>query len=245
MKPKTSMILGLGAAALMLGASRAHAAQPGAEWSGVYAGALTGAQWTSSHFSLPGDTADALLSNHASKTSWSGGGLIGFNYQTGNMVLGLEGDIAGGDNKQQVTACTVPDGCWTPAHDSFTTFNRLKEGWNGHLRARMGWVSGQNLFYVAGGYSAARTRLDLVGNCYNPGNPSVPLLFNFSRSKTVSGFNLGAGVERRIGPHLSVRAEYIYDGFGHQLYRGDGSEWNDRRINLHNSDLRVAISYRF
>ena len=233
-------------AALLLCAGAAHATpHDGETWSGLYVGAIGGRQWTSSHFSLPGDQADALLSDHDSRSSWFGGGLVGANYQTNNVVLGLEADVVGENARQQVTACTVPDGCWTPAHDSFTTLNHLKQRLTGHLRARAGIVAGDNLFYVAGGYSIAATRLDLIGECFNPGDPTTPLLFNFSRKRTISGLNLGAGFERRIGRHVSARAEYVYDDYGHQLYRGDGTEWNDRSIRVRNSSLRLAVSYRF
>jgi outer membrane immunogenic protein len=217
----------------------------GDSWSGVYVGAVGGAQWTRSHFALPGDQADALLSDHDTHSSLSGGGLVGVNYQTNHVVLGLEADLVGENAKQQVTACTVPDGCWVPTHDSFTTLNHLKERLAGHLRARLGFVTGNTLFYAAGGYSVAKARLDLIGECFNPGDPTTPLIFNYSRKKTLSGFNLGAGVEQRLGRHVSVRAEYVFDDYGHQLYRGDGTEWNDRRIAVRNSALRLAISYRF
>ena len=233
-------------AALLFDAGAAHAApRDGRSWTGFYVGAVGGAQRTSSHFALPGDQADVLLSDHNSRSSWFGGGLAGVSYQTNNVVLGLEADVVAEDARQQVTACTAIDGCWTPAHDSFTTLNHLKERDAAHLRARTGIVAGDNLFYVAGGYSIAKTRLDLTGECFNPGDPTTPLLFNFSRKKTISGFNLGAGVERRLGRHASVRAEYVYDDYGRQLYRGDGAEWNDRRIRLRNSSLRLAVSYRF
>jgi outer membrane immunogenic protein len=232
-------------AVLLCCAGAAHAADRGDSWTGVYVGAVGGAQWTRSHFALPGDQADALLSDHDTRSSLFGGGLVGVNVRTKDVVLGLEADLAGENAKQQVTACTVPDGCWTTTHDSFTTLNHLKERLAGHLRARVGFVSGNTLFYTAGGYSVAKTRLDLIGECFNPGNPTVPLIFNYSRKKTLSGFNLGAGVEQRLGRHVSVRAEYVFDDYGHQLYRGDGTEWNDRRIGVRNSAVRLAISYRF
>ena len=30
-----------------------------------------------------------------------------------------------------------------------------------------------------------------------------------------------------------------------QTYAGDGGEWNDRPISLHDSNLRVGVSYKF
>jgi len=233
------------AAALALAGGATQAAAADAGWSGAYAGLVAGAHRASTKFALPGDAADALQSDHASKTSGAPGAVLGFDRQADNLVLGVEAQVLGGSNRQGVTACTVPDGCWVPTHDSFTTLNRFKEGANGRLRARVGWTNGATLIYAAAGYSLAKTRLDLVGLCFNPGDPTTPLVFNFSRSKTISGFNLGAGVERRIGDHVAIRAEYVYDDFGHQLYRGDGTEWNDRKIAIHDSDIQAAVTYRF
>lgn len=238
----------LASASLLLSvcATGAALAQPAAgDWSGPYVGVTAGASFERSHFALPGDLNDVLQQDKDSKTRFVGGALLGFNHQSGSTVFGLEADISSPRGTQTVTACTAIDGCWTPAHDSFTTFNYLKVKASGRLRARIGEVVGDNLFYVAGGYSIADTRLDLVGNCFNGGNPTVPLVFNFSRKKTLSGFNLGAGVEHAIGAHLIARAEVIYDSYGSQTWRGEAPEWNDRKIGVHDTDLRAAVSYRF
>jgi len=233
---------GLGALSL----AGAVAAQPATNWNGPYVGVLAGAQFGSAGFALPGDTGDVLQSDHDSKTAFTWGGMAGFNITTGGVVLGLEGDVMDANNAKTVVACTTPDGCFTSAHDSFTTYNNLKQTLNGRVRARVGIARGDNLFYVAGGYSVAKTRLDLVGDCFDPANPPVPIIFTFSRSKTLSGFNIGAGVEHAIGSHLRIRAEYLYDSYGNQTYAGDGSgEWNDRLISVHDSNLRLGVNYQF
>ena len=233
------------AAALICTAAAAQPAHPGS-WTGPYLGLVTGAQWTSTHFALPGDTADVLVTDRDRDTKWFGGLVGGFNYEAGGgVVVGLEGDVTAGKNRLAVTACTTPDGCWTPAHDSFSTINHLTGTAAGHLRARVGIANGPNLFYAAGGYSLRRARLDLLGECFNPGDPATPLLFTFSRSKTMSGFNLGAGYERQISRNLGMRAEYLYDDFGNQLFRGDGAEWNDRRIAVRSSTFRIGADIGF
>lgn len=249
MPMKTFLLTAAGVGAVSLAgavAAQPAANQPAANWNGPYVGVLAGAQFSSAGFALPGDTGDVLQSDHASKTAFTWGGMVGFNVTTGGVVLGLEGDLMDADNTKTVVACTTPDGCFTSAHDSFTTFNNLKQTLNGRVRARVGIARGDNLFYVAGGYSVAKTRLDLVGDCFDPTNPPVPLVFTFSRARTISGFNIGAGVEHAIGSHLRIRAEYIYDDYGNQTYAGDGSgEWNDRLISVHDSNLRVGMSYQF
>ena len=240
---KTFLVTAVGVGALAL--AGVAGAQPAVNWSGAYVGVLAGAQLGSTSFALPGDTADVLQSDHASRTALAYGGMVGFNAHMGGVVLGLEADLMDANKTRSVVACTAVDGCFTSEHDSFTTYNNLRETLNGHVRVRAGLASGDNLFYVAGGYSVAKTQLDLIGDCYDPANPPVPTVYTYSRSKTVSGYNIGAGVEHAVGSHLLVRAEYLYDGYGHQTYAGDGAEWNDRRISLHDSDLRLGVSYRF
>ena len=244
MLKKNFLVTAAGVGAFSL--AGAAVAQPAANWDGPYVGVLAGAQFGSTGFALPGDTGDVLQSDHASQTAFTWGGMVGFNVTTGGVVLGVEGDLMDADNTKTVVACTTPDGCFTSAHDSFTTFNNLKQTLNGRVRARVGIARGDNLFYVAGGYSVAKTRLDLVGDCFDPADPTVPLVFTFSRSRTLSGFNIGAGVEHAIGSHLRIRAEYVYDDYGSQTYAGDGSgEWNDRLISVHDSNLRLGVSYQF
>jgi outer membrane immunogenic protein len=245
LRKKPFWFVSAAALAIMPSAASAQRLQSKA-WSGPYVGVMAGIQRTSANIALPGDTADVLVSNHDAKTSLVGGIVGGFNYETpGGVVLGGEGDVTVGKTRLTATACTTPDGCWTPAHDSFTTINHVTASTGGHLRARVGVARGANLFYAAGGYSVRRARLDLLGECFNPSDPTTPLLFTFRRSKTMSGFNVGAGYERRIGRHLAVRADYIYDDFGHQLVRGDGAEWNDRRIAARSSTLRFGVDFRF
>ncbi len=242
-------ILSLAVAGLLLStvvaAADGAAAPMQADWSGFYVGATAAAQFSSSHFALPGDTGDALQQTRSNHTSLLGGGLAGYNNQMGSIVLGVEADVMPEGSTSSVTACTVPDGCFTSAHDSFTTLNHLKDAFNARLRARLGWTVGYTLFYAAAGYSYTDTKLSLVGLCYNPVDPTVPTIYNFDRARNLSGFNLGVGVEQGLGQHWIIRAEYLFDDFGNQTYPGAAPEWNDRRISIIDNTLRVAVGYRF
>lgn len=243
MQPKTLFAPLAGLIALAL--AGAAAAQPAANWNGPYVGVLAGAQLGDAGFSLPGDTSDVLQSTRDRKTGFEYGGVAGYNLTLSGIVLGLEADLVEANKVRSVVACNVADGCFTSAHDSFTTDNDLKQTLNGHLRVRAGVASGGNLFYLAGGYAVARTELDLIGDCYNAADPSVPTIYTYDHARTVSGYTLGAGVEHAVSSHLMVRAEYLYDGYGRQTYAGEAPEWNTRSIDLHNSNLRMGVSYRF
>lgn len=234
-------LLPLAAASLLLSSAAAFAG----DWSGFYVGAEGGAQFNHSHFALPGDTNDVLQKTSNDKTSFIGGGLVGYNFQADNIVYGVEGDIASGGGKNSVTACNAVDGCFVTTHDSFTTINNVKTSWTGRLRARLGFAADDMLFYAAAGYSYGDdSKLSLVGLCYTFATPTIPTIYTFNRSKNLSGFNVGAGIERPISDHFVVRAEYVYDDFGSTTYPG-GAEWNDRRISENNGSVRVAVAYHF
>jgi len=241
---RTKYWLPLAAASLLLSSSAAFA-DATYDWGGFYAGAIADVNFGNTHFALPGDMNDVLLQDHHKHTSFAGGGVLGFNWQSGTMVYGLEGDLTSGNGTSSVTACTKVDGCFTSAHDSFTTLNHLKTDMSGRLRARIGWTNGNTLFYAAGGYSFADTKLSLVGLCFDAAHPATPDIYNFARKKTLSGFNLGLGVETPIAEHITLRAEYLFEDFGHTTYAGEAPEWNDRSIRVRNSALRVAVAYHF
>ena len=89
--------------ALAIGATAANAADIGSRrgmpakepryvaqaynWSGIYIGINGGGGWGSSNFSAP------LASNTFDLSGAMVGGTIGYNWQIGQSVLGLEGDI--------------------------------------------------------------------------------------------------------------------------------------------------------
>src|SRR5260370_30811319 len=66
---------------------------PPFSWTGFYLGANLGGAWGQRNLT---DTLLGLsLSNLNDKGAFIGGGQLGFNYQLGNFVLGVEGDFDG------------------------------------------------------------------------------------------------------------------------------------------------------
>ena len=241
-------LLPLAAASVVLSSAAAFAdvdtTSAAADWSGLYIGAEGGADFGTTHFALPGDKDDVLQKTTKGKTEFVGGGLVGYNWQADNIVYGVEADATSSDGTTSVTSCNAVDGCFVTTHDSFTTLNHVKTDWSGRLRARVGFLSMGTLFYAAGGYSYADTKMSLVGLCYDAAAPTVPLVFNYARSKGLSGFNIGAGMERAFGEHFVARVEYVYSDYGSNTYPGS-AEWNDRRISSNNGAVRVAVAYHF
>jgi outer membrane immunogenic protein len=97
-----------------------------ASWAGWYIGANVGAAW---------QQAQSLeYGNSFSKTSFIGGGQIGYNWQHGNFVFGLEGDISGLAGKNKV-------------YDGFSSSIR----WLSTVRARFGLAVGDTMAYTTAG----------------------------------------------------------------------------------------------
>jgi outer membrane immunogenic protein len=89
---------------------------PAPIWTGLYIGANAG-------LSLSGGTANGLI----------GGAQIGYNYQMGHLVLGIEADLS---------------------YDSYllsSVTSATSAGWVGSIRPRLGFAQGPWLFYVTGG----------------------------------------------------------------------------------------------
>ena len=150
-------------------------------WTGPYAGAFGGYGWSTS--------------GGLDAKGGFGGGQIGYNFQTGSLVLGIEGDIAGGDISQTAQAVNV---FGIPFTTAFTN-DALAS-----LRARAGLAYNTWLFYgtAGGGWGHDKISGNLLGG--------VP----FSSEGWLSGWSAGAGVEWSFAPNWSTKFEYLHYGLG-------------------------------
>jgi outer membrane immunogenic protein len=148
------------------------------DWTGFYAGLNGGYGWGDSKFTGAGANTSpegALL-----------GGTIGYNYQWGSTVFGVETDLAW-SNVKGSTGCTFGS-CET------------KNDWLGTTRLRLGYAFDRFMPYVTGGaaYGDVKARVPGVG----------------SDSDTKVGWTVGGGAEYAFTPNWSVKAEYLYVDLG-------------------------------
>jgi outer membrane immunogenic protein len=190
---------------------------PAFDWNGFYIGAYAGAAWmdqasttdpcltTAAGFCLAtgiGTFNGAPLTIYDMRTSFIGGGTVGYNWQpTPYTLLGLENDF--GYLHLRGRATQNPPGVGTGFNDTVAT---TKIGdWYDAYTARIGAVDGHAMFYVkAGGVSADYTT-GVVRN-------TVPVTINTTTTKTVTGWAAGGGVEYGIDMHWSMKAEYLVLG---------------------------------
>ncbi len=117
------------------------AAAPIFTWTGFYVGVNAGYGWSNDDF----DAIDAA--DVDDDGGFVGGAQVGYNYQIGSFVVGLEGDIQYADFGADGTFDLDGDGAFTDDFDS--------SDWFGTVRARAGVAFGQALIYATGGFAFA------------------------------------------------------------------------------------------
>jgi outer membrane immunogenic protein len=158
-------------------------------WSGMYIGAHVGAGWGDKCFAEVGVGGDGCHEGDG----WLGGGQIGYNWQSGNVVFGVEfsGSIA------DITGShpSLIDPNFVYSSDVSSVFM---------LTGRVGYAFDRLLAYVTGGgaWVRDRTEVALVG----VGSDSV--------KQTRSGWTIGAGLEYAFSPNWSIAGQYNYIDLG-------------------------------
>jgi outer membrane immunogenic protein len=236
--------------------------KPAPTWSGFYLGGNAG--WVGSannNINLTGsDTGGAGLGSmlaagvipstiNLGDNGFLGGGQIGYNWQLGSWVLGLEGDIDWSSAKSSITVpdCLVPpppSGLVTPL---WTNASRGLD-WLGTIRGRVGYTPiAPLLIYGTGGLAVGEHKLGI--GVFDPGANPPASLFN-EASKTSAGWTIGAGFEWMFASHWSAKAEYLYVDLGNissTVNYAYGTNTSSLTGTLHETDniVRGGINYHF
>ena len=201
-------------------------------WTGFYIGGQVGVQWTRDEFSDPDRLGGPVGPNAFDFPGLIAGAHAGFNYQTGNFVLGIEGDIEWADASGSGTG-TLAGGA-----PFVTGTAKLKS--QASIRGRLGFAMNRTLAYVTGG--AAFGRFDL-GYIFPIGSVLLDPL-----NTTRTGWTVGAGLEHAFVGNWSGRIEYRFTDFGSV----DGSIVNccapppsAQHHELQAHAFRAGLTYRF
>jgi outer membrane immunogenic protein len=174
---------------------------PAYNWSGFYAGLNGGysAGSTSYAYSTGGVPA---ASGTLSPGSFIGGAQLGYNYQAGVLVFGVEGDVAW-RNGTATTRFFAPNGVNT------TTITD-EHNWVATLRPRVGIASNNWLVYGTGGIA-----IGALEHSYTEAQPAAAgATRTLSDSTTRTGWTGGGGVEFAPSNRWSLGLEYLYQDFG-------------------------------
>jgi opacity protein-like surface antigen len=232
-----------GAAVLAALAATPAQAQSDGNWSGFYAGVQVGgarerlrvaATDTVTQYTnidppgvepisiVPGTTVTLAGRGHDSSITY--GGLVGWQFQSGQMVFGLEGDLRSGRSSvDTLSTLTLPLTLLAPS-SNVTVERHAKSRFEWSARARLGVASGSTLFYGTGGLAGTHVRLRAnssytipAGNAGVPAQPfpaEGPFLVSGSGSGNLLGWTGGLGIEQRLGAHVRIGIEGRYTDYG-------------------------------
>ncbi len=198
-------------------AGSAAAQDDSTSWTGFYAGVNLGGAWGTScanfNATSPDGAATYSGSSCPNNASFTGGGQIGYNYQMGSWVAGLEGDVEGATTTSSSYSRTTAGNDDIPA-GTYRAYGSHTPSAIGTIRARIGYTFDKALVYFTGGGVFAGSS----GNgtvSYTPTGAAAPTaLWTGSNSGTRTGWTLGGGVEYKLTPKWSVKAEDLFMNTG-------------------------------
>ena len=192
---------------------------PAFNWTGFYIGLHVGYGWgdgTTSFTPLPSAAEFINLAPTSLKTHPDGvlgGGQVGYNYQMGIMVFGVETDFSGTAMNQRVTRSPIiqNDGTAFPGAGFLTT--RQDINWFGTVRGRIGITPIRRLLlYGTGGFAYGSISASADSVFLPPGTTHYPVGFDEIRT----GWTAGGGLEYALNRNWSIKAEYLYLDFGNR-----------------------------
>src|SRR6478672_9375200 len=201
---------------------------PRFSWTGFYVGGELG--WIQT---TPNYTTGALLlgapfavTSGSDKNGLTYGILAGYNYQIGQLVLGVEGDFQGWTvGKIRYTAVT---GDFLTAHSK----------WGGSIRGRLGYAADRALFYLAGGAAFVSSKTSIPTTGISIGSDDIRV-----------GWTVGAGIDYAFTNNWFTGVEYRYSQFESKSFVYPIPVLNLGTIglkqDLSNNQVTARIGYKF
>jgi outer membrane immunogenic protein len=177
-------------------------------------------------------------SNSASASSWVAGGQVGYNWQRGAWVYGLEADISAMHlNTEMNTFLPV-----IPVSSANTSADI---NWYGTVRGRLGWTSGPVLFYGTGGLAYGRAELNS-----SISSPAGPRFLTSQTSDVNAGWVAGGGIDYMWRPNVILNVGYQYVDLGTVSVTGVNTAFGgilsqSASAHAHFSVVTAALSWRF
>jgi outer membrane immunogenic protein len=228
------LLLGLGASGTGSAADLAVKARPMAvvnpyNWNGCYVGGNVGGAWTRTDTTLvQSPVFGPITLNYGRERAdgFIGGGQVGCDFQTGNLVFGIVGEFDFGNVNGRHAVTDVP---------GFTETNSLKEVYT--IGGRVGYLwTPQFLGYVKGGAAFLRER----NSVFTPGGGL------FERSSFVlPGMTAGIGGEWMFAPNWSVFAEYNWIWFEDDAAHSFAPVGEVFNIRQRAQTALIGVNYKF
>jgi len=188
-----------------LGADLPYAKAPSAtptvyDWTGVYVGVFGGGGIGNHNVNNSTGSAVPFADFTANYTSVGGlaGGEVGYNWQSGNFITGVEADLAWasikGTDFNQFNAGAFP---------GVTAVDADNLRWIGTIRARGGFTVDRWLFFFTGGYA--------FGSVQHTNTPPGGVVDQFN--VMANGLTAGGGISYAITDNVIGKVEYRYTNF--------------------------------
>jgi outer membrane immunogenic protein len=186
-------------------------------WTGFYAGVNAGYGWGTSNWDYAFLAGTGAVSN--SPKGWLFGVTLGYNWQAGSIVYGVEGDFDWSNVKGTV-ACTGFD-CET------------KSRWLSTFRGRLGYAMDRWMPYLTGGLAYG----DVAASSTNP-------LFPGTSARRL-GWTLGAGIEYALMGNWTAKLEYLYVDLGKFDCGISCGIPGPDNVSFKENIVRVGLNYKF
>jgi outer membrane immunogenic protein len=181
-------------------------------WTGFYVGINGGYGWGTS------DWSGAPTANNKPK-GWLAGGTLGYNYQVGSIVWGLEGDFDWSNVKGNAT-CAAGVVCST------------EDRWLATFRGRIGYAFDRWLPYITGGGAYGDVRANITVPAFGIAATS---------SSDQLGWTVGAGLEYAFLSNWSAKIEYLYVDLG--SFNSAAPLVNN--VSFKENIVRAGLNYKF
>jgi outer membrane immunogenic protein len=186
-------------------------------WTGFYIGANAGAAFNGGNRNIGTTGFGAPVAFYGSaitgndSTRFTGGGQIGFNWQSGQWVWGLEADLNYLDRGNN-GAIAVPVGAALP----FAVVNGGNNGnnWFGTVRGRLGLAYNRSLFYVTGGFAYSGSQNNQSITYFNTTGCVAGCGFSTTTNDSNIGWAAGGGIEYAFTDNISAKIEYLHVELG-------------------------------
>jgi outer membrane immunogenic protein len=181
-------------------------------WTGAYVGINGGGGF--GHSTWSGTTGTSGFNT----TGGVVGGTIGYNYQMGQAVFGLEGDLDWSNIRGSTSTAPCTTSCET------------RNSWLGTARGRIGYAFDRFMPFVTGGAAFGDVKKSPAGFAGD--------------SDAKVGWTLGGGLEAALTGPWTAKVEYLYVDLG-KTNCPVGSCAVSTDVNFHTNLVRAGLNYRF
>jgi outer membrane immunogenic protein len=198
-------------------------------WTGFYAGLNAGYGWNTTDNDYYDPQTGVLYKEDSSDGGFVGGGQLGYNYQFGQFVGGVEVDVQYADLSSSDRHEYGPP----------TDYARRQDGldWFGTVRARLGFAFDRALIYATGGFA--------FGGGGDDNNYYADYYYHDDGQDTATGWTVGGGVEYAVTDSLTAKVEGLYVNLGKDDKESGTLNPYEKQKDNEFAVVRGGINYKF